>query len=88
MEAIRVMPSELEELHAQLSRICSTLSEIKTDIKEVKEQVKRTNGRVTAIELWKARIDGARAALGNSWVAVLGVAGVAVAIVSVVLANT
>ena len=88
MEAIRVMPSEIEELHVQLRRICSTLTEIKEDMKEVKAQVRETNGRVSKLELWKARADGARAALTSSWAGVLAVGGIAVAIISVVLAET
>lgn len=41
------------------------LEALHEDVVEVKEQVKATNGRVTGLEKFQARVEGAQAAL--SW---------------------
>jgi dihydroxyacetone kinase len=64
--------------------ILMLLAEIKEDVAEIKHEVKRTNGRVTALELWRHGL--AAIAESRSWVKpwVLGVAsGVIVAAVTV-----
>ncbi len=55
------------------------LAEIRADLKhivaeagEIKEQVKATNGRVTNLERWQARMQGMQAAV--SWLPAAGVA--------------
>lgn len=95
MEAIAIMPSEIEELHTQLSRICSTLAEIKTelrevrsDVRETRDQAKKTNGNVTDLQLWRARIEGEASVAGGSWKLLLGIGTLAVTVVGLVLANT
>lgn len=60
------------------------LAEIKEDVAEIKREVKRTNGRVTALELWRHGL--AAVAESRSWIKpwVLGVAsGVIVAAITV-----
>jgi sugar-specific transcriptional regulator TrmB len=79
--------STLGEVLVELRALREDVQEIKTDdLAEIKQQVKTTNGRVTALELWKARLDGAKGAY--SWVtpfvsAVLS--GVIVAVVAAFL---
>jgi hypothetical protein len=41
-------------------------------LRHIAEHVERTNGRVTGLELWRARLDGAKAAMG--WVRPLVIA--------------
>lgn|GEM_PF-6497882 len=52
-------------------------------LEEIRTQARRTNGRVRRLELWRARIEGARSAM--SWVQPLTIAivsGVVVAIIA------
>jgi hypothetical protein len=66
--------------------ILRRLDDLHEDVREVKQQAKETNGRVKSLELWKARTDGARAAM--DWLKPLLVAvvsGGAVAVLTVVL---
>ena len=63
----------LAEIRADLKHIIDTVGEIKaTDLPEIKEQVKATNGRVTTLERWQARMQGMQAAV--SWLPAAGVA--------------
>ena len=59
-----------EELHRLLLRRMDSqaedIKEIRADVKAVVQQTKLTNGRVTKIELWRARIEGGKAAV--SWI--------------------
>lgn len=50
------------------------LSEIRNDLKDVKEQTMKTNGRVTAIEKWRAYMEGSGATIKGAW----GIIGVLV----------
>lgn len=52
--------------------ILRRLDEQDDKLDEIRVEVKATNGRVRSLELWKARWDGARAAV--SWVPTLFVA--------------
>ena len=50
----------------QIAYIERRLNEIHGDINEVKELAKETNGRVRTLELWRAKAEGAKWAVG--WV--------------------
>lgn len=56
--------AETASVHA--GEIKYRLDDMKDDLNEIKTQVKATNGRVTNLELWKARLEGATWA--TSWV--------------------
>lgn len=108
MEAIQVMPSEIESLHGAVAEMRSHFDQIihdtilqiihdtilprmdrlesKVDLLDVR--ARETNGNVTELKLWRAHIQGATAVAGRSWQSLLAIGSVAVAIVSVVLANT
>lgn len=42
-----------------LGEVLVELREARADISEIKDQTKKTNGRVTALEKWQARVLGA-----------------------------
>lgn len=50
-----------------------TNAEIGRALLRIEAKVSETNGRVKAIELWKARLDGAKSAMGWMQPAVVGV---------------
>lgn len=50
----------------EIRGIREDLAEVKDDQKVIKEQVAKTNGRVTALEVWRAGKDAVTAARG--WV--------------------
>lgn len=83
-----VAPDPGNEILRRLDEHSIELREIKADVKETKAQAQKTNGRVTALEAWRARWegyrDGARAA--TSWVQPLAIAvasGLVVALANV-----
>lgn len=51
--------------------IVEKLESMARDIAEIKTQVKATNGRVSQIELWRARMEGVSAAM--NWLPTLAV---------------
>lgn len=57
-----------DDLHrlilTRLDSQAADISEIRQDVKDVKAQTTITNGRVNKLELWRARTEGARAAIG------------------------
>lgn len=63
------MPSDLDQIVERvLIRMDfqdRMLADIRQDVKDTKEQATRTNGRVTALERFQARLEGAHDAL--SW---------------------
>jgi hypothetical protein len=65
----------MEASDAQL--ILHRLEDHSQQLDRIEAEAKKTNGRITRIELWKARMEGANWAL--SWVPSLGV-GIAVGI--------
>lgn len=77
----------LDTVVERLDALREDVQEIKEDdLAEIKAQVKSTNGRVRALELWKARWDGARSAY--SWIPAFAsavISGVIVAGVAAVL---
>lgn len=72
------------EIIRRLDALGGKVDVIATDVAEIKPEVKKTNGRVTAIELWIARFEGGRAALG--WVTPVAI-GVTCSVVGVVAAR-
>lgn len=72
------------EIIHRLDALTSKVEAIADDVAEIKPEVKKTNGRVTKIELWIARFEGGRAALG--WVTPVGV-GVTCSVVGVIAAR-
>lgn len=69
----RVILAELKGLRGDISEVRDDVRELKhEDIAEIKAQVTKTNGRVDALERWKDRAEGAKAALG--WVGPLLIA--------------
>lgn len=61
-------------------RVGARVAEQSAQIMALTVQVKETNGRVRAIELWKARADGALAATGLNWRVLAGVTTIVVAV--------
>lgn len=59
----------------QITFIERRLSEIHEDINEVKVLAKETNGRVRTLELWRAKVEGAKWAVG--WVPPMATAAAA-----------
>jgi hypothetical protein len=53
------------------------IREIRTDAAETKQLAKETNGRVRKLELWRATVEGAKAAMG--WVTPLALGTTAAA---------
>ena len=51
-------PGEINAVIARLEAMQEDIHEIKADVKEAKAEIKQTNGRVSRLELWKARIEG------------------------------
>ncbi len=75
---------EVRETRAEVAAIKDDVAEVKQDVKETRRQTTRTNGRVTALELWRHGL--AAVAESRSWIKpwVLGVAsGVVVAAITV-----
>lgn len=58
---------------AEAAAIIVRLDMLREDVGEVKELAQRTNGRVTALELWRARVDGAiaTASAARPWLLVV-----------------
>lgn len=50
----------------EIDTILGVLRDHKAQLTRIEEHAEKTNGRVTTLELWKARMDGAKWAL--SWV--------------------
>ncbi len=50
-------------------------------LERIEQKQDATNGRLGRIELWKARVEGARAAGVTAWSTVLAVGGLGVALV-------
>ena len=100
MEAIRVMPSEIESLHAAVAEtrahfdqiiresILPRLDRMESKVDVLDGRARETNGNVTDLQLWRARLQGGSAVAGQSWKGILAVGTIAIAIVSVVLSNT
>ena len=93
MEAIRVMPNEIDALREHFDKlihdtIIPKMDRLESKVDSVDARVRETNGRVGAIEVWRARVEGGAAVAGQSWKSLIAVGSVAVAIVSVVMANT
>ena len=100
MEAIQVMPSEMESLHGAVAEMRShfdaiihdtiipRMDRLESKVDAVNTQAQATNGRVRAIELWQARWEGMKAGAGGSWQVMVAAGGVAVAVISVVMANS
>ena len=93
MEAIQVMPNEIDALRDHFDQlihgtIIPKMDRLEAKVDTVDARVRETNGRVRVIEVWRARIEGGAAVAGRSWQSVIAIGSVAVAIVSVVLANT
>lgn len=61
-------------------RVEARIADQAQEIRALTEQVKTTNGRVTALELWKAAVAGALAATGMNWRVLAGVVTTFVAI--------
>lgn len=57
---------------ADIAVILRRLDEQDKTLEEIKTHAERTNGRVTGLELWRARLEGAKGAL--SWVQPLAIA--------------
>lgn len=64
--------SDTQDLAAQLATVVAVLEDVRDDVRETKEQVKLTNGRVTELEKWRARFEGALAVIG--WAPATGIA--------------
>ena len=100
MEAIQVMPSEIESLHGAVSEmrqhfdqiihdsIIPRMDRLESKVDILDQRARETNGNVTDLQLWRARIQGGSAVAVQSWKGLLAVGTIAIAIVSVVLANT
>jgi len=50
--------------HNDVAVVIAELRGLRKDVQDLEEQVRQTNGRVRAIELWKARLEGAKWAAG------------------------
>ena len=100
MEAIRVMANEIETLGTAVAEmrqhfdqlihdtIIPKMDRLESKVDAVDARVRETNGRVRTIEVWRARVEGGAAVAGRSWQGILAVGGIAIAIISVVMANT
>jgi hypothetical protein len=73
----------LERLGALDAKVSAKIDALQDDVVETKEQVKLTNGRVSKLELWQAKVEGAKAAMNWLPASATGVvAGVIVALVT------
>ena len=93
MEAITVMPNEIDALREHFDQLIHgtlipKMDRLEAKVDVVDSRVRETNGRVRGLEVWQARIEGGAATVSRSWQSLIAVGSVAVAIVSVVLANT
>lgn len=73
----------VEVILERLGALAEKIDDLQEDVTETKEQAKLTNGRVTTLELWQARWQGAQQAM--SWLPTVGtgvVIGVIVAVAS------
>lgn len=70
--------------------IMAQLTAIRDDVLEVKAKVSETNGRVKALELWQARVDGFRRGVGFSfqWLPVVVGSVISAVVVGVIAALT
>lgn len=65
---------EVRETRAEVAAIKDDVSEIKQDSRETRKQTTRTNGRVTALELWRhglAAVADSRSARRVWWLGLL-----------------
>lgn len=97
MNAIQVMPSEIESLHVAVAEMRShfdaiihdtiipRMDRLETKVDAVNIQAQATNGRLRAVELWQARWEGMKAGAGGSWQVLIAAGGIAIAIISLVL---
>lgn len=91
MEAIRVMPSEIQALQDHFDRIIHDtiiprMDRLEAKVDAVDAQARLTNGRVKSVELWQARWEGVRDGAGASWHVIVAVGGLAVGAVGLVAA--
>lgn len=52
----------------------------------IEKHAEKTNGRVGALELWRARMEGMKAGVGGSWGVLMGVAGLFIGAAGVTVA--
>lgn len=76
----------LQRTEAVGEQIYAAVQRLEEQVGRVEQQAIRTNGRVTAIELWKAGIDGFVKGTSGSWHVFLGLGGLLVGIGSLVTA--
>ena len=93
METVTVMSSEIDALRQHFDQlihdtIIPKMDRLESKVDAVDARVRETNGRVRTIEVWRARVEGGAAVAGRSWQGILAVGGIAIAIISVVMANT
>jgi phage-related minor tail protein len=53
----------LGDIKMQLSGVANDIEHLKTEASEIKAEAKKTNGRITRLEIWQAKIAGATAAV-------------------------
>jgi len=63
-ERLGDLRTDVARVEGQVAEVKGQVTEARADIVETKVQVKETNGRVKTLELWKARADGAKWAVG------------------------
>lgn len=93
MEAIAIMPSELDSLRDHFDRrieevFLPRMDRLEAKVDAVAEQARQTNGRLRAAELWQARWEGMKSGAGGSWQVLMAVLSATVAVVAVVLGHT
>ena len=98
MEAIAVMPSEIQALQDHFDRLIHETIIPKVDRVEgkvdavdakadrIEKQTIATNGRVRAIELWQARWEGVKDGAGGSWHVLVAGVGLVVGAVGLIVA--
>jgi hypothetical protein len=65
-DAVEQLRRELAAAVADVkAEVAAARLELRQELAQVKEHTARTNGRVSALELWKARAEGVRAVLGH-----------------------
>lgn len=58
-------------------RLHGEMREVKGELREVKTEAKVTNGNVRSLQLWRAKLEGARWALGRVPILIASLAGLA-----------
>lgn len=91
MEAIAVMPSEIQALQDHFDRlihetIIPRMDRLEAKVDGVDAQARLTNGRVRAIELWQARWEGVKDGAGGSWHVLVAGGGLVVGAVGLIVA--